>query len=347
MDLRRLDEFISALPSRKIAIAGDFFLDQYMVIDPELVEKSIETGLDAHQVVEMRPSPGAAGSVTTKVAALGTGIIYAVTILGDDGNGYELSRELKSIGVRFDHVLLRADRFTPTYGKPMIRRAKGSEEEINRIDVKNRQPVPEDAEAAIIRSLRQLAAEVDAIIVLDQVEQPNCGVITDAVREELCRIAAEHPKLIVFADSRNRIGLFRDIMVKPNFKEASRALGRGGAKESLDAAKQMAGELAAANRRPVFLTVGAKGIITAGAAAAEPAAAATVVPALPVRGPIDTTGAGDTVTAGVVCALSAGANAIEAAEMGNLAASVTIRQLGTTGTATPEQMRAALREFAS
>jgi len=338
MDLRRLDEFLSAFPSKKIAIAGDFFLDQYMVIDPELVEKSIETGLDAHQVVEIRPSPGAAGSVTTKVAALGTGTIYAVTILGDDGNGYELSRELKSIGVRFDHVLLRADRFTPTYGKPMIRRAKGSEEEINRIDVKNRQPVPADAEEIIIRSLRQLAGEVDAIIVLDQVEQPNCGVITDAVRDALCKIAAEHPKLIVLADSRNRIGFFRRMMIKPNFKEASRALGRGGTRESLDAAKQMASELAAANGRPAFLTVGAKGIVVA-----EASGATVVVPAPPVRGPIDTTGAGDTVTAGVVCAMSAGANAIEAAEMGNLAASVTIRQLGTTGTATPEQMREAAR----
>jgi len=344
MDLRRLDECLAALPSKKIAIAGDFFLDQYMVIDPELVEKSIETGLDAHQVVEMRPSPGAAGSVTTKVAALGTGTIYAVTILGDDGNGYELSRELKSIGVRFDHVLLRADRFTPTYGKPMIRRAKGSEEEINRIDVKNRTPVAADAEAAIISSLRQLADEVDAIIVLDQVEQPNCGVITDAVREELCNIAAGHPNLIIFADSRNRVGLFREITIKPNFKEAARALGRTGTRESVDAAQQMACELAAANRRPVFLTVGAKGIVVA-----EPsrggAAAASVAPALPVRSPIDTTGAGDTVTAGVVCAFTAGAGAIEAAEMGNLAASVTIRQLGTTGTATPAQMRDALKEM--
>ena len=339
MNCESLDEILAQLPSKKIAIAGDFFLDQYMIIDAELAEKSIETGLDAHQVVELRPSPGAAGSVATKVAALGTGTIYAVTMLGDDGNGYELSRELKKIGVRFDHVVLRTDRFTPTYGKPMIRRAKGSEEETSRIDVKNRLPLPDDAEAAIIRSLRTLAAEVDAIIVLDQVEQPNCGVISDNVREELSRIALEHPKLIVFGDSRNRVGTFRSMMIKPNFKEASRALDRPGLRESVELAKQIAQQLAMANGRPVFLTVGAKGIVAADRTKCE------LVPAYPVRGPIDTTGAGDTVTAGIVCALSTGAGLIEAAETGNLAASITVRQLGTTGTATPEQMREALHTY--
>ena len=339
MNCDRLQDILAQLPSKKIAIAGDFFLDQYMIIDAELAEKSIETGLDAHQVVELRPSPGAAGSVTTKVAALGTGTIYAVTMLGDDGNGYELSRELKKIGVRFDHVALRTDRFTPTYGKPMIRRAKGSEEETNRIDVKNRLPLPADAEAAIIGSLRKLANEVDAVIVLDQVEQPNCGVITDNVRAELSRIAIEHPKLIVFADSRNRVGQFRNMLIKPNFKEASRALGRAGLRETTDLATEMARNLAAANGKPVFLTVGAKGIIAADSTQGR------LVPAYPVRGPIDTTGAGDTVTAGIVCALTTGAGPVEAAEMGNLAASITVRQLGTTGTATPQQMRDALQTY--
>ena len=339
MDLQRLQELLGALPSKKIAIVGDFFLDQYMIIDQELAERSIETGLEAQQVVELRPSPGAAGSVTTKVAALGTGTIYAVTMLGDDGNGYDLGRLLKGIGVRFDHVVLRADRFTPTYGKPMIRRAKGSEEETSRIDIKNRLPLPAEMEDAIIASLRNLAREVDAIIVLDQVEQANCGVISDAVREELCRLGAEHANVIIFGDSRNRVAQLRNMMIKPNFKEAARALGRPEKKETVDVAKEMAQGLAAQSGRPVFLTVGARGIVASDGSMVE------LVPAYPVRGPLDTTGAGDTVTAGVVCALCAGAGLVEAAQMGNLAASITIRQLGTTGTATPEQMMEALREM--
>ena len=61
-----------------------------------------------------------------------------------------------------------------------------------------------------------------------------------------------------------------------------------------------------------------------------------------VEGPIDTVGAGDSATAGIAATLLAGGSEREAAEVGNLDASITIRQLGATGTATPEQVVAAL-----
>jgi len=334
----RLDQLLDAMRSARLAIVGDFFLDHYMIIDPRLEEVSIETGLPAHQVVELRPSPGAAGSVCTKVAALGVQTIYAVTMLGDDGSGYDLTRELRAIGLRFDHVVTRRDRFTPTYGKPMLRRPNGTEEEINRIDTKNRLPLPGEVEDAIIASLHSLAPRLDGIIVIDQVEQHNCGVITDRVREELAALGAEHPELVILADSRNRIDRFRNVMIKPNFTEAARALGLPAGEESVQAACDLARRLVERIGRRVFLTMGPGGIVAADADGAH------VVPAFPVQGMIDTTGAGDTVTAGIVTALCAGASITEAATVGNLAASITIKQLGTTGTATPAQMRAALLE---
>ena len=54
---------------------------------------------------------------------------------------------------------------------------------------------------------------------------------------------------------------------------------------------------------------------------------------MPVRGDIDIVGAGDCVTANLTAALAAGATAVEAATIANLAASCVIHQLGTTGTA--------------
>jgi sugar/nucleoside kinase (ribokinase family) len=62
-----------------------------------------------------------------------------------------------------------------------------------------------------------------------------------------------------------------------------------------------------------------------------------------VRSPIDTVGAGDSVAAAFAAALCAGASLLEGAQVGNLAAAVTIQQIGTTGTATPEQVLAANR----
>ena len=53
--------------------------------------------------------------------------------------------------------------------------------------------------------------------------------------------------------------------------------------------------------------------------------------------------AGDSAGAGIVSALCAGASTVEASAVGNLAASITVQQLGTTGTASPEQVLERLR----
>ncbi len=47
---------------------------------------------------------------------------------------------------------------------------------------------------------------------------------------------------------------------------------------------------------------------------------------------------GDSATSGIVASLLAGASPVEAATIGNLVASITVQQLGTTGTASPEQV---------
>jgi bifunctional ADP-heptose synthase (sugar kinase/adenylyltransferase) len=51
-------------------------------------------------------------------------------------------------------------------------------------------------------------------------------------------------------------------------------------------------------------------------------------------------GAGDSVTAALTAALAAGASTLEAMELAMLAASLTVHQLGTTGTAEPSAIAA-------
>ena len=58
-------------------------------------------------------------------------------------------------------------------------------------------------------------------------------------------------------------------------------------------------------------------------------------------------GLGDSTSAGIICALASGASPQVAAAFGNLVASITVQQLGTTGTATPAQVRERFREVAS
>jgi bifunctional ADP-heptose synthase (sugar kinase/adenylyltransferase) len=57
-----------------------------------------------------------------------------------------------------------------------------------------------------------------------------------------------------------------------------------------------------------------------------------------VRGEIDVVGAGDAVSANLASALAAGASVPDALELANVAASVVIHKLGTTGTATVKEL---------
>ncbi len=333
----RLEDILARLPSLRIVVLGDFILDKYLVTDPALSERSIETGLEARQIVEIRCSPGAAGTVANNLAALGVGQINAVGVIGDDGQGYELKRELEKIRVDTCRLIRSSDRLTPTYTKPMVRR-DGHEDELERLDIKNRRPLQPDLETGVISNLRDALAgpdaDISAVIIADQVQERNCGVVTDGVRQCLESLAEEYLKVLFFADSRCRIGEFHGVTVKPNQHEAAHALGRESSDVSgLDQAKSDGVELAMRSGITVFLTVGDQGILVCGESSC------VHVPTIPADGPIDIVGAGDSATAGIVCALCAGAAPEEAAMMGNLCASVTIRKLGTTGTASPDELR--------
>jgi rfaE bifunctional protein kinase chain/domain len=333
-----LPELLNAIPCLRIAVVGDFFLDKYLVVDPAFAEVSLETGKTAHQVVEIRCSPGAAGTVMNNLSALGVGRLEAVGVIGDNGEGYDLRRGLERARAGMRWLAASEGRFTPTYTKPM-RKEQGVEEEMERLDIKNREPLPSQYEQAVLEGVRYLLTKerFHAVMIADQVQESNCGVITERVREGLEEIAREHPETLFFADSRVRIGLFRDVIVKPNRLEAAQTMGYTEDRQpDLKETAEFGRRLSARNGRPVFITLGADGIM-----ACDPDRVVHV-PALPLRGPIDIVGAGDSASAGITCALCAGASMEQAALVGNLCASVTIHKLGTTGTASPEELLALL-----
>lgn len=335
----RFLEILERFPHVRLAVFGDFFLDKYLVIDPVLAEQSLETGLQAQQVVAMRSSPGAAGTVANNLAALEIGAIHAVGAIGDDGNGYELRQGLQRRGVNMEHLLVLEEIFTPTYTKPMVIQEDGGEEESNRIDIKNRRACSDGVQERLVAELRAVLPEVDGVIIADQVEEAHLGVVTDTTRPQLAAIAQEHPGTLFFADSRANINAFRSVVIKPNGREAALCLAReqGSGGEPATAAPpeelaRMGQTLAARNGRPVYITLGPEGMLVC------TTEGATHVPGVPVEGPTDICGAGDSATAGIVSALCAGATCEEAAVFGNLVASITVQQIGTTGTAAPGEV---------
>src|SRR6059058_324857 len=95
---RLIEDVLGRLPGLTVGVLGDLFLDRYLDLDAALTEPSLETGLDAYQVVRVRPSPGAAGTVINNLIALGVGRVVPFSVIGDDGEGYELRRALADLG---------------------------------------------------------------------------------------------------------------------------------------------------------------------------------------------------------------------------------------------------------
>lgn len=335
---RVVEHVLAVIPRLRIGVLGDLFLDRYLDLDARLTEPSLETGLDAYQVVRVRSCPGAAGTVLNNLAALGVGAIYPMTVIGDDGEGYELGQALSRLAsVRTEAIFACPGRRTPTYTKPMLCEPDRPPRELNRLDLKNREPLPHAEEERIVQALERLWPHLDALLVLDQVSEPDCGVVTARVRERLAALGEAEPSRPVIADSRERIGLFRNVTLKPNEREC---LGAIGGSLSIEQAVE---SLARRCGRPVFCTRGDQGMLVTDASTAT----CQTVAAYPISGPTDPVGAGDSSSAALACALASGATLSEAAAFGNLIASITIGQLGTTGSATPEQVRARWRAVRS
>ncbi len=331
---------------QRILVIGDFYLDAYWYIDKTLSALSLETPWHTNPVVEQRYSPGAAGTVTNNLRALGVGNVYTLGVIGRDGFGGTLLDRLQANGCLTDFMVQAQDWVTPTYLKPIHRGYEGMETEGPRFDIENQSPMVEDVETAVIDALQACIPLVDGVIVGDQMPIENLGVITNHVREKLCELALMFPDKIFFADSRMRIGAYRNVIIKPNRFEAKRAVQPewNGQEIDIKSAKQCAVTLAEQTQNTVYVTLGENGILVY----AE--GRFTHIPGIRVNSEIDPVGAGDSVSAGLVatlCSLHASQEGapVEAAYVGNLVASITVTKIGTTGTASPAEILERHRDY--
>jgi len=332
----RLRRILDGITRTRVLVLGDFCLDIYWFIDPSRSEKSLETGRMTNPVSRQRYSPGGAGNVVNNLVAAGCRDVRALGVIGDDPWGREMTRQLEHIGVKTEDLLVQKERWaTLAYGKPHI-----GKQERQRFDFGNFNRLSSLTAETLLGRLRARVPEADAVIINQQVRQ---GIHTRGFRQGLVRLMREFPKTIFIADSRHFSESFVTALLKINDHEAARLCGTvraAGAPVLRAEVHSAARELFARTGKPVFVTRGSRGIVV------MDDRGLCEIPGIRIRGRTDTVGAGDSALAGIGLALAAGSDTVEAAQLGSLVAGVTIRKLNQTGTASPREILALVRESA-
>jgi len=312
-----------------VAVFGDFCLDAYWLLDPDESELSVETGLPVRRVRRQRYSPGGAGNIVANLAALGVPRVHAIGLVGGDPFGALLRRQLEELGADVTGMLdCQEDWQTMVYAKPVV-----GDEEQNRFDFGSFNVPTAATIDALAERLDAAAAACQAVVMNQQV--PG-GVSTPRMIERLNDIVSRHRDRVFLVDSRDRPELYDGNALKLNARELARLCGQPRPVLSEVPAREvapLASRLSRERGERVFVTCGADGMLVA-----EPDAL-WHVPGIAPGGPIDPVGAGDTVTAALAAVLGTGGEALEAALLANVAASVVVRKLRTTGTASPDEVR--------
>ena len=306
----------------RFAVVGDFCLDIYWHADMRKSELSRETPHYPLPIVKERMSAGGAGNVVANLLALEPASVQCIGVFGDDWRGREYQRLLLELGADTRSLLVEPSRFTNAYIKPLRKGIADVVYEDPRLDFANYTPISAETEQRLLAALDSL--QCDLLCVCDQLP---CGC--NAVRDKICKLGRDGMNVMV--DSRDRIGLYHHVIVKPNELEAGRALSMEGPYD-MDRIQLMAARFSRLTHRPAIVTAGERGCVCADGGDTS------VILAVPLEGELDICGAGDTFMAAFACAYSARASLNEAAALACRASAIIIKKLHTTGTASWQEL---------
>jgi rfaE bifunctional protein kinase chain/domain len=305
---QRADELLARLPGVRALVVGDLMIDRYVSGSVDRV--SPEAPVPVVRVEQERSAIGGAANVAANVAALGSSC-SVVGCVGDDAAGITLRRELESLGVSVEGVVVAHDR--PTTVKT---RVTARHHQIVRFDHENEADVEEVVAERLASTIHALMASADVVVMEDY----NKGVLVPGVIAAALAAAAEHARpTVVDPKRRNFFGFGGATVFKPNAKELADALGEFIHPEDPSWMEAIRERLGCGH---LLLTLGDRGM-----ALQSEGEGHRCIPAV-ARSVYDVSGAGDTVTAVMATALAAGASAPEAAELANHAAAVEVAKTG-------------------
>lgn len=331
MNLRRedLETLLSRMKDLHVVVVGDLAVDAYWHADMTHSVLARETPRFPRPVYREAYFLGAGANVASNAKALGVGTVSVVSAIGNDWRGEILQRLLQREQIERAYLAVDDGWNTMTYVKPILH-GHDTEQEDARLDFENFNPLPPHLEDRLIDILKELVPRCQVVLIADQSEVGQ--VVSERVRNALNDLADATPNCIFVADSRCRIGRFHKVYLKPNISETLAAVGI----EEREPDRKVLGDagrtLARQAERPVFLTCSDRGMLMCEADAVH------VIEGVALSPPVDPVGAGDTASAVLGTMMAAGASPLQAGIIANLAASVVVKKIGTTGTASPEEI---------
>ncbi len=325
----RLFDLIDQFGRSRVLVAGDITLDEFLTGQVERLSREAPVIILRHE--HTRQVPGGGANAIYNFAKLGAQV-KAVGLVGCDIQGQVIRDIFEQAGIDTAGLLAESDRPTVTKTRISGHARQSVTQQIVRVDRKSDE-MPSDAlQQQLAQYITQNIGDVDAVICSDYGD----GVLSSPVIEA----SLKHDLTVV--DSQKDLHRFAGATIfTPNLPEAEKAVGfsvvtpAGTVDESLI---RKAGHtlLAKTQARHILITRGEDGMSLFSQDGSE-----QHIPAFNRTDVFDVTGAGDTVVAGLTLGLIVGASPWEAIVLGNLAASIVVRQFGTTPT-TQAEMKAAL-----
>jgi len=332
MKLERLREILALASGRRIAVAGDLMLDQF--VWGKVGRISPEAPVPVVQVTGESSYPGGAANVARNLREF-TSEVAVVGTVGTDENGRHLLELLRQQKIETNLVL--EDPEFPTIVKTRI---IARHQQVVRVDRENIQAPTNSQAAKIAAELREAVSRLNAFIFEDY----GKGFLSPGLVTQISADLNAAGKIITADPNPHRaIDWGRVTAIKPNRVEALQAAGLP-VSDPIDPPSEDGPLLAAGAKlleswdtQLLLITLGEQGMMLF-----ERNVAPHHIPTK-ARQVFDVSGAGDTAIALFTLALSCGASPIEAAEISNHASAVVVGKLGT-ATVTPAELIASFED---
>ena len=334
MDINKekLVSYITKLRQPKVLVIGDLAMDEMIYGDAERISREAPVLILQHSYTKL--ILGGASNAAHNVSTLNGNQVSVIGVMGEDYQAGQLIETFKEAGIDTRYVIKDKTRKTTTKTRISGSISTSITQQIVRLDRQTNSPISEKTEEKVLRNIEKAIPHHDAVILSDY----HIGTLTPRIINRSIELANKYNKIIVVDAQRNLQNYKNVTSMTPNLPDTQKSVGFDIIDEKT---LQRAGDklLFDTEAKFILITCGADGMFVA-----QPNKKYTKIPVFNKSEVFDVTGAGDTVTAVYTLALAAGADAVYAALIGNVAASLVVRQFGC-ATTTVEELLAAVEKL--